>query len=158
MSDKSGEIGWQVNNPANGCTLNFDKAWKDIFADPEWMFKTGLGGVFNATCLVLFGANPLFFPIVFAIISLLCGYLLRSIREKVANPESPLPKWSNWPELFVSGLTWLVIELILAISLVAAAALAAVTPGMISIGTSTRSAAATCSMRWASPTTWPWAV
>jgi hypothetical protein len=24
--------------------------------------------------------------------------------------------------------------------------------------TATRSAAATCSMRWASPTTWPWAV
>ncbi len=74
------------------------------------MFKTGMGGILNACCMVLTGANPIFLPMALAIIALTCGYLLRIIRVKVADPKAPLPTWNNWAELFVSGLTWLVIQ------------------------------------------------
>ncbi len=94
-------------------SLDYNKIWKEIFSDPEWMFKTGMGGVLNAACFVLFGASPLFFPIVFVIVALLSGYLLSAIRVRLTSPEPGLPQWTDWPVLFVSGLTWLVIELIL---------------------------------------------
>ena len=38
-----------------------DLIWKDIFTDPQWMFKTGMGGIVNASCLVLAGGQFHFF-------------------------------------------------------------------------------------------------
>ncbi|MBI4533795.1 MAG: DUF4013 domain-containing protein, partial [Candidatus Melainabacteria bacterium] len=90
--------------------LNADLAVKGTFHDPDWMFKTGIGGMLNAGSVILWSVNPLLLPLSFALISLSCGYLLRVMRYKLLNPDSHLPDWDSWLELFISGLTWLAIQ------------------------------------------------
>ena len=90
--------------------LDADAAWKTFFQDPDWMFKTGIGGMINATSIILFILTPLSMPIICALLSLINGYLMRVIRYKTLNPESKLPEWDDWLELFMSGLTWLAIQ------------------------------------------------
>lgn len=91
--------------------LDADLALKGFFADPDWMFKMGLGGVINAGSLVLTMMNPfVFLPVTLAFIALVSGYLLRCLRLRVLNPASKLPDWSEWLDLFMSGLTWIAIQ------------------------------------------------
>lgn len=124
MSDNSPAENLEANNLSGQTNLaapigspigsiDYNQIWKDIFSDPEWLFKTGMGGIFNAICLVLMGASPLFFPLVFIVVALLSGYLLSAIRARLTSQEPGLPLWTDWPLLFVSGLTWIVIELLL---------------------------------------------
>ncbi len=79
------------------------------------MFKTGIGGMIIAGCIILFMINPLSTPIALAIYSLVCGYTLRLIRYKSLNADSKLPDWDDWMEIFISGLTWLAIQFGLAL-------------------------------------------
>jgi hypothetical protein len=90
--------------------LDPDLAWKPIFKDPEWMFKVGVGGTLNAAALLLLFVNPLFVPVSIALNAVINGYLLRIVRHKMLNRESKLPDWNDFPELAISGLTWLAIQ------------------------------------------------
>jgi hypothetical protein len=90
--------------------LDPDLAWKGLFKDDDWMFKIGIGGVANAAGMLLLTQSKFFFPISFALLAVVTGYVLRVIRYKVLNPESKLPDWENPMELLISGLTWLVIQ------------------------------------------------
>lgn len=126
--------------------LDCNQALNSFFQDPEWMFKTGIGGTINAVCLVMSVGSPLFLPIVFALWALVAGYILRVLRYKVLSEESKLPVWDNWLELFISGLTWLAIQFGLNLIL-----LSAVTVGFI-VGEGSGA------IKVYSPTFLPWAL
>lgn len=94
-------------------TLDADLAVRSYFKDPDWMFKTGIGGVLNAACLlvsVLDVQRFLFVPIGLAFAGLVVGYLLRTARARLDDPAGKLPAWNDWGELFFSGLTWVAIH------------------------------------------------
>jgi hypothetical protein len=90
-----------------------DSAWKSIIDDDNWMFKIGVGGVASASSALLFvmsGSMMVFGPLAFALFACLVGYVLRTIRYKVLNPQCKLPDWDVPSELLVSGLTWIAIH------------------------------------------------
>ncbi len=90
--------------------LDPDCALKGYFQDPDWMFKTGIGGTLNAVAFVLLLSSPFCGPVVFAFLAVSNGYILRVARSKLIDRDAKLPVWENWLDLFVSGLTWLVIQ------------------------------------------------
>lgn len=101
------------------------------------MFKTGIGGMIIAGCIILLIVNPLSTPISLALYSLVCGYTLRLIRYKSLNPAAKLPDWDDWMELFISGLTWLAIQFglsLIPLTAVSTSLLVAGATGAIKIG------------------------
>jgi hypothetical protein len=97
-----------MTEPAIG--LDPDSALKQIFRDPSWKIVLGTGSVINAAALVLLGtgswALPLL-PVAFLLWAAVQGYMLKVVRTSIADPASGLPEWSNWPDLLISGLTWM---------------------------------------------------
>lgn len=90
--------------------LDPNLALLSYFRDPDWTFKTGVGGTINAVCLVLGLASPFCSPIVCALMAFTTGYTLRVARARSLSADTNLPAWDNWLELFMSGLTWLAIQ------------------------------------------------
>lgn len=92
--------------------LDPDLAIKSFFKDPDWVLKTAVGGVWNASSLLLLffiNSYPFLIPIMFTLWAINTGYLLRVIRTKLRDPKGVLPTWNDWQDLFVSGMTWLAI-------------------------------------------------
>src|SRR5579883_899600 len=90
-----------------------DDAVKLYLKDPEWMFKSAVGGVMNASALVLvvlYRDMPLFIPLCFCLWAVNVGFTLRTIRSKIADPSGLLPKWNEWQDLFISGMSWLAVK------------------------------------------------
>lgn len=83
---------------------------KNIFADRDWMVKTGIGGVIAAASLVAILYNYIFLPVCAALWAVMVGYWLRCMRHKCADVESKLPEWNEWGDLFMSGITWIAIQ------------------------------------------------
>jgi len=105
-------------------SLDADQALRSVFKDPDWMFKTGIGGTLNAGFLVILIVAPILLPLGFGLIAIVCGYLLRLIRTKAQDASAALPGWADWLELAISGLTWMSIQaglLILVLACLAAA-------------------------------------
>lgn len=95
--------------------LNADLAWRSILKDNDWLFKTGIGGTINALSGLLLAytvaySAPLLFPIPFALIAIVNGYLLSVIRYKSLSSDARLPDWENWTELLFSGLAWMAVQ------------------------------------------------
>lgn len=88
--------------------LDPDEALATYFRDPDWMFKTGMGGMFNATSLVFLFLNTMLIPVSFCLWALVGGYVMRAARLKLQS-ETKLPDWNEWNDLIVSGLTWLAV-------------------------------------------------
>jgi len=83
------------------------------FGDPEWMSKTGTGGVLNALCLLMAGAfvqSIWFIPLALAVSALVQGFLIRTAKVKQAEPSARLPQWNEWSDLVFAGLTWVAIQ------------------------------------------------
>lgn len=92
--------------------LDPNLAIKSFFKDPDWVLKTAVGGVWNASSLLLmFFLNiyPVLIPIIFTLWAINTGYVLRVMRTKLRDPEGVLPTWNDWQDLFVSGMSWLAI-------------------------------------------------
>lgn len=94
------------------------------FQDPDWMFKTGVGGAlyFSAFVILMLGiqsGNLVILPACFCLWAMICGYVLRTIRQKIAEPQSKLPEWSDWQDLFISGMSWIAITTGFVITLIA---------------------------------------
>lgn len=89
--------------------LDPNLAFRLFFQDPDWRVKSGIGGVLTAGAFLLFFLNSLFIPLAFALWALLIGYNLRLIRSKIADMNAPLPKWNDWLDLLISGLTWIAV-------------------------------------------------
>jgi hypothetical protein len=90
--------------------LDPNLAVRSIFADEQWLVKTGIGGMLYAGSLLLLMLNFFTLPFVIVLLSCTQGYLLRVMRTEVAAPGSKLPGWGDLADLFVSGLTWLAIN------------------------------------------------
>ncbi len=92
--------------------LDPNLAIKSFFKDPDWVLKTAVGGVWNASSLLLmFFLNiyPVLIPIIFTLWAINTGYILRVMRTRLRDPEGVLPAWNDWQDLFVSGMSWLAI-------------------------------------------------
>lgn len=97
----------KTSSSTNDSGLDPNLSFKLLFKDKEWTLKTGIGGIFNALSLGLFCINPLFFPVSICLMALVQGYVLKITREKIVDQNSQLPKWSDWFDLFVSGMSWI---------------------------------------------------
>ena len=89
--------------------LDPNLAFRLFFKDPDWRFKSGIGGVITASAFLLFVLNPLSIPLAFCCFGLLIGYNLRLIRSKIKDMNAPLPNWNDWLDLLISGLTWIAV-------------------------------------------------
>ncbi len=89
--------------------LDPNQAVRLFFADPDWRMKAGVGGVFSAGAFLLFFLGPMFIPLAFCLWGLLTGYYLRLVRSKIADMHAPLPKWNDWMDLLISGITWIAV-------------------------------------------------
>src|SRR5690349_8722429 len=89
--------------------LDPDLAARAFFRDPQWLFKTGIGGFLNVLSFTLCALNYLLIPIAFLLWGLVTGYVLRAARTHIKNPEDRLPEWNDWLDLLISGLTWMAI-------------------------------------------------
>ena len=92
--------------------LDPNLAVKSFFDDPDWILKTAIGGVMNASSMVLLfliRESPILIPIMFSLWAINTGYVLRTIRQRIKVPNGHLPQWNDWQDLFVSGMSWLVV-------------------------------------------------
>lgn len=104
--------------PARQPSLDAHLAVRSYFGDPDWMFKTGIGGVLNAAAMlvgVLDMQRFLFVPIGLAFAGLVVGYLLRAARSRQSDPAGKLPDWNQWGDLFFSGLNWIATQFALGV-------------------------------------------
>lgn len=98
-------------SPGSYPHLAVNESVRSTFADPNWMFKTGIGGIFTAMSLVAVLYSLFGIPIMAALLALNTGYNLKLMREKSRNPANDgLPEWSDWGDLFLSGMTWIALQ------------------------------------------------
>jgi hypothetical protein len=94
--------------------LDADGALKQYTSDPDFMYKTGLGGVLTAACFLtgaMAGQGLLVLPVALAFAAVITGYLLRVVRSRVKKPDGKrLAEWNEWMDLFMSGITWLAVQ------------------------------------------------
>ncbi len=93
--------------------MDVDRAVKDVFAENEWMVKTGIGGILTAGSTIALLYHFACLPVAVACWAVMIGYILRVIRQKVADPKAKLPLWNDWGDLFISGITWIAFQFIL---------------------------------------------
>lgn len=106
-------------NHTAGRMVNPDAAWQVVFRDADWMFKTGIGGIILA-CMALSGlfmaqsSSLLLLPVFFALCALTVGYTLRVMRSVAGAQQDfallPMPNWGDWADLFMSGITWISLQ------------------------------------------------
>jgi hypothetical protein len=98
--------------------LDPNRAFANFFKDPEWKIKAGLGAVLNAGTLSAVASGAVVLPLVpiaFLILAAVQGYTLRVIRNELKSDNlndkssESLPKWNEWLDLMISGLTWLAV-------------------------------------------------
>ncbi|MCW5822033.1 MAG: DUF4013 domain-containing protein [Cyanobacteria bacterium TGS_CYA1] len=89
--------------------LDPNQAIRQLVKDPDWTFKVGVGGIFNALSLVVLCGGLMMLPASFCCWALNTGYILRVMRSKMKDPEAKLPDWNDWLDLFISGMSWLAI-------------------------------------------------
>ncbi|MBX9696414.1 MAG: DUF4013 domain-containing protein [Cyanobacteria bacterium] len=86
-----------------------DMAVRAVFDDPAWMSKALFGASLNLLALIILIFNPLFIPLCFCLWAISTGYVLKHLRGTIADRRAPLPSWSGWMDLFVSGMSWLAV-------------------------------------------------
>jgi hypothetical protein len=99
--------------PAAYLELDPEYAVRSYFKDPDWMFKTGMGGILNAIALLIagmMGQSQWWIPVAMAVSALVNGYLLRVAKKRQDDPRENLPEWNAWGELLFGGLTWMAIQ------------------------------------------------
>ncbi|HNB20797.1 MAG TPA: DUF4013 domain-containing protein [Candidatus Melainabacteria bacterium] len=115
--------------------LDPDIAARAFFRDPQWLFKTGIGGFLNVLSFILCALNYLLIPVAFLLWGLVTGYVLRAARMHIKNPTEKLPDWNDWVDLLISGLTWMAIytgQLIFFFSVFSTLMLVGLSTGMVS--------------------------
>lgn len=86
--------------------LDFARALRFFFEDPDWVKKALLGGLFCLLGLFLVGG---FF---------VAGYMMRMIRRVVRSEERPLPEWDDLGEMFGDGVQAVGVYLVYVLPLV----------------------------------------
>jgi hypothetical protein len=117
-----------VNNDSKDVYFDPQSAVTKLFSDSDWMVKIGIGGVFNATTVILILTSIYFLPLAIMLMALNTGYMLKVMRMQkcLVKPEASvnnddyqnplagggsLPAWSNWGDMFFGGLSWIAISL-----------------------------------------------
>ena len=118
-----------VNKNAQVGHFDPQAAVTQLFSDSDWMVKIGIGGIFNATSVILMLTSIYLLPLAVLLVALNTGYMLRVMRTVKGVPESTaggddsvsrtsalpgggsLPAWSNWSDMFFGGLSWIAISL-----------------------------------------------
>jgi len=128
------------NNTALGMDPNL--VLSTYFQDDDWMFKTGVGGAlyFSAFVILMLGLQSgqlVILPACFCLWAMICGYILRAIRQKIAEPQSKLPEWNDWQDLFISGMSWIAVTTGFIFTLIAAATTAFIVIAVVMMKSST---------------------
>lgn len=97
------------NFDKNQSVLDPDLAARAFFRDPQWLFKTGIGGFLNVLSFILCALSYLLIPVAFLLWGVVTGYVLRAARAHMKDPNDKLPEWNDWLDLLISGLTWMAI-------------------------------------------------
>lgn len=105
--------------PLSMNSFDVEQASRSYFKDPDWMFKTGLGGIFAAGMVVLSFYHIICIPVVYALWALCTGYCLRLMRVRSRSLDLKLPDWNDWGDLFLSGITWIALQHLLWLPLIA---------------------------------------
>ena len=123
-----------TNTVSNQSTFDPNLAAKAFFSDPQWLFKTGIGGFLNVVSFILCALSYMLIPVAFLIWGVVTGYVLRAARVHMKNPEDKLPQWNDWMDLLISGLTWMAIytgQLIFFFSVLSTLMVTGLSTGMI---------------------------
>lgn len=86
-------------------------SFKSITSEQGWMVKVMIGSLISYLAATTFIVNQLFLPLCVALLGLSYGYLLRVMRQCMADPTAKLPEWNNWLDLLISGISWATIGL-----------------------------------------------
>ena len=78
--------------PGDTTYIDFGRAFKFYFEDPDWVRKTITGGLFYLLAIVLVG------------LPFVAGYVIQVTRRTARGEARPLPEWENYGELFSEGL------------------------------------------------------
>ncbi|MBY0360072.1 MAG: DUF4013 domain-containing protein [Candidatus Obscuribacterales bacterium] len=90
--------------------MNINESLRLLFSDENRMFKTGMGGIFIASSIVVLLYTLASIPFVAACHAVNTGYNLRLMRQQTVPSETKLPEWNEWGDLFISGLTWIALQ------------------------------------------------
>lgn len=85
--------------------MDVGKAFTYIFEDKDWIVKILIGGGILILGLLFFWV--LFIPVI-AAAAILWGYTLNTTRNVYDGNPMPLPRWENFGELFMRGITAIV--------------------------------------------------
>lgn len=108
-----------------------------FFRDPQWLFKTGIGGLLNVVSFILCALSYMLIPVAFLIWGVVTGYVLRAARLHIKKPDDKLPQWNDWMDLLISGLTWMAIytgQLLFFFSVLSTLMVTGLSTGMINAG------------------------
>lgn len=122
------------------CNISIKKAFKSIFNQPHFLKKLIIGGVFSllATFLVnlyaflyiptvmksvglailIFTVGILGVLVHFLVTCLIMGYNIKFVHNVIHDKEEILPCWSNFKDLFITGVKWLGISIIYFIAVI----------------------------------------
>ncbi|OQY21508.1 MAG: hypothetical protein B6I34_07190 [Anaerolineaceae bacterium 4572_32.1] len=84
--------------------MNVGKAFTFIFDDENWIVKILIGGVLSL--------------IPFVGVLLLYGYGMQVMKNVIKEKAQPLPEWSDWGDILVKGLMYLIISFVYALPIV----------------------------------------
>ena len=90
----------------NNLKFNPNNAFKLFFQDKNWTLKTGIGGIINATAIIILFFSPVFIPISVCLFALNIGYILKCVNHKLAK-KADLPDYDGFVDLLLSGLNWM---------------------------------------------------
>jgi hypothetical protein len=79
---------------------NIGQSFKFIFEDPKWFIKLFIGGIFTLLSVVLIGI-----PVIY-------GYRIELLKRVRRREQYPLPEWKDVVVMFVTGLKYIVTQII----------------------------------------------
>lgn len=94
--------------------LDADLALKGLSKDRDWLAKLGWGGTITAVAALVAGASELkSLPLLLvstALGSLTTGFVIRTMRMRLKDPDAKITEWNKWQGLLIPGLMWLAIQ------------------------------------------------
>ena len=93
-------------------SINIEKSFKFIFADPDWHKKMGILAImFSITSLISYIKNPcLAFMLAITGMAVSCiyqGYFLQSAQNEIKSKSEILPAWEDIGSYFITGVAFL---------------------------------------------------
>lgn len=110
--------------PVGPPTLSFERCFRFVVDDPDWVKKILIGGAFTLLLPLIVGA---FF---------VAGYWVRFLRRVVAGDPRPLPEWDDLGGIFNDGLPVVGVSFVYALAQLAVVVAFACVAGLLGVGIS----------------------